>query len=248
MPNPAALHNSPIQSSSGSASPPSSGPILTGRWDIYGPVHKGLRKAHGEMLIRLGSSDWAGEDQDALVADLRSHLAIAAKHLAHEDAHIHPALASRASECVEPLEDQHDHHRARFGLIEGLINALSVSDCRDRAHCGRALYLGFSELVAEDLAHMHHEETVVWPALCEHFTDAELKAMEMDIIAALSPGEVIGFMRLMIPAMSHPERVALLGGVKADAPAEAYAAVIESVEPDLDPAAWARLRSDLGGI
>lgn len=224
----------------------SPGPSLAGRWDIYGPVHKGLRMAHGEMLIRLGCADWAGEDQEALITDLRSHLAIAGQHLAHEDRHIHPALASRAPASVEALEDQHDHHRGRFVRIEGLIDALSVSDHRDRADLGRALYQAFGGLVAEDLTHMLYEETVVWPALCEHFTDAELKAMEMEIIAALSPGEVIGFMRLMIPAMSHPERVALLGGMKADAPAEAYDAVIKSVQPDLDSGAWTRLQSDLG--
>lgn len=229
-----------------SAPSSSSGPSLAGRWDIYGPVHKGLRRAHGEMLIRLGCADWAGEDQEALITDLRSHLAIAGQHLAHEDRHIHPALASRAPASVEALEDQHDHHRGRFVRIEGLIDALPVSDRRDRAHVGRALYQAFGELVAEDLIHMLHEETVVWPALCAHFTDAELKAIEMEIIAALSPGEVIGFMRLMMPAMSHPERVALLGGMKADAPAEAFDAVIEAVRPDLDSAAWARLMSDLG--
>lgn len=221
---------------------PQSNPAgLAGRWDLYGPVHKGLRLAHGDMLRRLGVADWS-TDQGQLVNDLRAHLAIAAKHLAHEEAHIHEAMAQRCPDLMETLEDEHDHHRARFAMVEAQIASLETGFSADRPMLGRAVYLAMTELVAEDLAHMHHEETVVWPRLCAAFTDGEMQAMEMAIIGTLAPEEVIAFMRLMIPAMNRAERTGLLGGMKAGAPPEAFAAVLElAARPTLDAAEWDHL-------
>ncbi|MGR4866714.1 hypothetical protein [Caulobacter sp. LARHSG274] len=206
------------------------------RWDLYGPIHKGLRLAHSQMLIRLGQADFT-HDQSALMADLRTHLALGAKHLAHEDRHIHPALERRAPGAAVALEAQHGHHRRRFAELERSMAKFEGASIPERAARGRALYISFVALVAEDFEHMAEEETVVWPQLCALFDDAELAQIEMDIIAALAPDEVIAFMRMMIPAMAPAERASLLGGLKANAPAEAFAAVIErAARPTLSTA------------
>lgn len=214
---------------------------LAGRWDLYGPVHKGLRLAHGEVLRRLGAADWS-TDQGVLIGDLRAHLALGAKHLEHEEAHIHGAMARRRPDLMEALEGEHAHHRARFAVVEAQIASLETGSDADLPMLGRAVYLAMSQLVAEDLAHMHHEETVVWPGLCAAFTDEEMQAMEMAIISALAPDEVIAFMRLMIPAMDRAERTGLLTGMKAGAPPEAFAAVLDlAARPTLDPGEWEHL-------
>lgn len=215
-----------------------------GRWDIYGPVHKGLRLAHNRMSQRLGAADWAGEDQRTLIADLRHHLRLAASHLKHEDEHIHPALAARDPHTQAELDEQHDHHRARFGVLAGQIANLEAAGPEDLGGLGRAVYHGFNLLVAEDLAHMHHEETVVWPRLCALFSDAELQQLEAAIIGSIPPDDIITFMSFMIPAMNRAERAGLLGGMKAAAPEEAFAAVLElAARPTLSVEDWEDLRS-----
>jgi hypothetical protein len=201
-------------------------PAAAGRWDIYGPIHKGLRFAHAEMTMRLGRADF-GADQSELLAELKRHLAMGAKHLAHEEEHIHAALEARAPGATSALEGQHDHHRARFEVLAAAIRALEHAAPTDRPALGRLLYLGFTGFVAEDLEHMAQEETEVWPQLCALFTDEELMGVEMAIVGSLAPEENIAFMRIMLPAMNPLERAGLLTGMKAGAPPEAYAAVIE---------------------
>ncbi len=193
------------------------------RHDIYGPIHKGLRRAHADLMGRLGWADYT-VDQAPLLADLREHLRLAAKHLAHEEAHIHPALEARAPQAASRLDHQHGHHRSRFAEVEHRTRAVEAGG---GPTAGRALYLEFAQMVAEDLAHMHEEETTTWPRLCALFSDAELLEMEMTIIASLTPADTIAFMRIMIPAMNPAERAGLLGGMKAGAPPEAFAAVFE---------------------
>lgn len=218
--------------------------ITRGRWDIYGPVHKGLRLAHGKMSQRLGAAEWSGNDQGELIAELRNHLRLASNHLKHEDEHIHPALAACDPQAEAELNEQHDHHQARFAVLAGQIATVEAARPQERDEVGRALYHSFNLLVSEDFAHMHHEETVVWPRLCTLFSDAELQAMEMAIIASIPPADTIAFMSFMIPAMTRSERVGLLGGMKAGAPHEAYAAVMElAARPTLSADDWAHLEA-----
>ncbi|MBX3485394.1 hypothetical protein [Phenylobacterium sp.] len=217
-----------------------------GRWDIYGPIHKGLRLAHGALLHRLGAADFASSPPHRLLADLRAHLALAARHLAHEDTVIHPALESRAPEAAAGVDDDHAHHKARLAVLESAIRGIEHAAAADRAALGRGLYLAFSTFVAEDLAHMGREETEIWPRLCDLFSDDELAALEMTIVASLSPADNIAFMRIMLPAMNRAERSALLTAMKSGAPPEAYAAVIEqAARPTLAPADMSHL-SELG--
>ena len=94
-------------------------PDLNGRWDIYGVIHKGLRKAQLEMLMRIGSSDFGDpEEAVAIVSDMRLIMMLGAAHLSHENDHIHRAMERKARAEVDRLEDQHDSHERDFAELE----------------------------------------------------------------------------------------------------------------------------------
>lgn len=221
---------------------------LSGRWDIYGPIHKGLRHALSGLLVRLGNADC--EDRPAyaaLLVELRAQLALSAGHMRHEDEHIHAALERRAAGASERVDAQHGDHRRRFIELEALIEAAEMAWPERRAAAARALYLHFSLFVAEDFAHMHEEETETWPLLCAHFTDDELRAIEMAIIASLPPETGMAHMRIMLPAMTSAERLGLLSGMKAAAPAEELVAVMaRAARPTLPPKEFWDLADRLG--
>lgn len=211
------------------------------RWDLYGPIHKGLRLGHVDLLVRLGQAAF-DDGRPRLLAELRAHLQIGADHLAHEEQFIHPALEARVPGAVAGLEAEHRQHRERFAGLEAAIAAVESAAPDQRPTLGRALYLEFSAFVAEDLEHMRHEEVETWPLLCAHYTDEELAGIEMQIIASLTPEQNIAVMRLMLPAMNRAERAGLLGGMKAGAPPEAYAAVIDlAARPTLPRSDFAEL-------
>lgn len=223
-------------------------PDLNGRWDMYGSIHKGLRKAQLEMLVRIGSADFSNtETAGAIIADMRAILAMASSHLLHENEHVHLAMEKKAPGSAARLEDQHDSHERDFAQLEELLQVMDGADGKQRKTLGRRLYLGFSAFIAHDLEHMHEEETLANPLLQSVFTDAELEEIEMGIISTLTPEKAIAFMRLMIPASNPDERASLLGGMKANAPPEAFKAVIDlAARPTLSEADFADLSNRLG--
>ena len=221
-------------------------PDLNGRYDIYGAVHKGLRKAGCDLLARLGTADFHNaEETGFLIADLRHYLMLAASHVSHEDDHIHEALAAKGLSTTT-LDEQHDDHRTAFRELEELIVAWENAWPLHKPACGRKLYLAFAAYIADDFAHMHEEEAVTGPLLWRNFTDDEMLGIEMRIIASLPPEKSMAFMRIMIPAINPAERAALLGAMKKDAPPEVFQAVIDfAVRPALSVGDFAQLAGAL---
>lgn len=221
-------------------------PALKGRYDLYGLVHKGLRRAQCNLLSRIGANDFADAEATAmLVADMRRLLSMAAAHVEHEDGEIHAAL-KRLSVSTDIVDTQHDDHRAAFGLLEAKLAAVDSALPGEKAEAGRALYLAFAAYIADDLAHMHEEETVIAPLLWQHFSDAELLDMEMRIIGSMPPEENMAFTRAMLPAMNPTERRMVVGGMHQTMPPEVFNAVLEfAIRPVLTAQEFAGLEADL---
>ncbi len=206
--------------------------MSTPRFDIYGPAHKGLRAAHGDILRRLGRADFSAPDE--VLAALRGHLAFCRRHLAHEDEFMHPALAARSPGATAEVERQHDEHLEDFERMERAIAAVERAEKADRPAAGHQLYLTFSTFVAADLAHMHWEETVLFPQLCALFSDAELAGMQAAIVESQGPEDKVVSVRVMMPALNGVERATLLSAIKAMAPQQAYDAIVQfAVRPSL---------------
>lgn len=220
---------------------------LNGRYDLYGAIHKGLRKAQCDLLVRLGNTDYGDARATTdLLSDMRGLLALAAAHVMHEDTHIHSALRDRGTVSTDRLDDQHEDHRAAFAELEALVAAIEAAGPKERTALGRRLYLAFASYIAHDLEHMHEEETVAAPQLWSLFSDAELMAIENRIVGSLSPEKAMAFMQLMIPAIQPAERAAMLGGMKQQAPREAFDAVIEfAARPNLSAEEFADLARQL---
>jgi hypothetical protein len=95
--------------------------------------------------------------------------------------------------------------------------------------------------------HMLEEETVTMPMLHSLFSDAELMAIEGAIVASIPPAETMKIMGDMIPAMHRTERKQFLSFVKAGAPTEAFAMLLQgAAKPNLSPTDWFDLTEEFG--
>jgi len=201
---------------------------MSARHDFYAPVHKGLRLGACRLLIRLGSIDWDDAPAAAeLLADLRAHLVIAAKHLDHEDAEIQVLLQDCAQALGGRLDTDHVHHVETFREIELLMVQLEQARGPARAVAGHALYLGFSRHLGEDLLHMAREEQEALPILHACYDDATLAAAEHRIRAEIPLDRLVDYFRLMLAAASPAERIALMADMRAGAPAVVFETVMD---------------------
>lgn len=217
------------------------------RYDLYASIHKGLRRAQGQLMTRLGAIDALSADDVAqLIRDMRLMISLGRKHLAHENTYIHTEIEKRSVGSSSRLADDHDEHEREFQTIEAMLARIEATAPAARSPLLRALYLRYTAFLAHDFEHMIEEETETLSLLHRLFSDAELATIEGNIVGSVDPDMMMEFIRIMIPAMNPAERLGMLGGMKAAMPVPVFAAIVDmGVKPVLDPADWHKLERAL---
>jgi hemerythrin-like domain-containing protein len=214
----------------------------TPRHDIYAFIHKGLRAFMAHTLVRTGRLDVHDAAELAEVSEeLRALLTICRHHLHNENTYVHTAIAARQPGACDRIAHEHVEHEAAIAELEDMIDALPGD-----AAALRRLYLRLSVFVAENFEHMQREETQMNPALWATHSDEEIMAIEQCIIASHKPQEMQLALRWMLPHLSPEERCAMLSGMRANAPAEAFVGVLGLIRPLLGGRDWRKLSEALG--
>jgi hemerythrin-like domain-containing protein len=214
----------------------------TPRHDIYAAIHKGLRAFMSHTLVRTGRLDVNDPAEVAEVSEeLRALLTICRHHLDNENTFVHPAVAKLQPGPATGIAQEHVEHEVAIAELEAMVGALPNDPV-----ALRRLYLALSVFVAENFEHMQREETQMNAALWAVLTDDEILAIEQRIIASHQPHEMQLALRWMLPHLSPDERSAMLGGMRANAPAEVFDGVLGLIRPLLGGRDWRKLSQALG--
>lgn len=218
-----------------------------GRRDLYAGIHKALRLALTRTLTRVGATDPGdADDVTATLNAVERLLALCEVHLTDEDAFVHPALEAARAGIAARIAGEHVHHAEAIADLRDLVAFVANARDADRAAALSRLYGAFALFVADNLQHMHVEETVHNPVLWAAYSDAELDAIEQRIVASIPPQVMAEALHWFLPALNAPERAAMLGGMRQGMPPEAFAGVLDIAQRTLSPQDHARLTRTLG--
>lgn len=191
--------------------------------DLYGSVHKGIRRALGDVLTRLGNVSFATRAAfEPVLDELESVLRFCDQHIDHEDVFIRPLVERKLPGAYGALDREHLEHTRDVLELRAYASAVRVAEGEDRELLGRTLYLRTSHFVAATLTHMIQEEEVLQPVLERVFSTEELAATHGALLASISPPDMVLSLRIMMPAMSPEERAGLLGGARHAMPPAAF--------------------------
>lgn len=222
-------------------------PASAGRRDLYAGIHKALRLFMTRTMCEVGSTDPADRAAVAAALDQVERLmALCEVHLSHEDAYIHPALERARAGATARVAADHVHHAEAIADVRELARHVAESP---EANLGAALgrlYRTLALFVADNLQHMHVEETAHNALLWSAYADAELDAIEEALLADIPPAVKMGAMQWFLPALNAPERAGMLAGMRQGMPPEAFRAVLDVAQRTLSPHDHARLVRALG--
>jgi hypothetical protein len=217
------------------------------RHNAYAGIHKALRAFMADTLQRIGRADPADEAEvhDA-VSQLLELADLCERHVQHENNFVHPALDARCPGVAQQVSDEHEEHLRHIGRLRDAAWAIARAPADERATALHALYLALGLFVADNLQHMHVEETVHNAALWAAFSDEELLAIHNALVATIPPEEMLMVVRWMLPQLSLPEQVEMLQGMRMGAPEPFFNAVLDVARQHLSQTAWAKLARGLG--
>jgi len=210
------------------------------RVDLYSTVHKGLRAFLADTQLAVGRADASDrEEVDVALRQTRDLLELCRVHLDDENRFIHPAIEARARGAVHRSASDHAEHLASIERIEALVDGVEAA--ADPAEGLTRLYRTLVRFHAENLDHMDYEETALNAILWATHTDEELSVIEQAFVGSIEPATRGLFLRWMIPAMSHSERLELFEVLRGDASSDAFEAALDHARVGLSRQDWGRL-------
>lgn len=181
------------------------------RHNIYNSIHKALRRQMFDTLVALGCADVANDQAlSAILERIDTLLDALRGHALHENEHIHPALEARAPASSLRIGAQHDEHIETISVLKEQCRMVRATCAEEREAAIQDLYRSLALFTAENLRHMHLEETAHNHLLWAHYSDNEIAAIEQSLVAGLTAEELELSLRWMADAAS-PQELARMG-------------------------------------
>jgi predicted ester cyclase len=220
---------------------------LPGRFDLYGPVHKGLRAFLGHTLVGLGQMDPLSDlSVKSALDQLDELLEHCESHLQKEDHYVHPVIDGQRAGFSARIAAEHAEHAHAMLALRAGADALACAVGHERVAAAAALYRRFAGFVADNLVHMEIEESQHNALLWSCLDDAALAAIHARIVAATSATDLALSARWMVPHLAPAERCMLLAGAQATMPATVFDGLMQLLRPHLSPVQLQQLGAELG--
>ena len=231
---------------------------MTATEDLFTPIHKALRSMIYSLGGRLQTVDFADKTASAAVlADLQHEFANAVSatcvlcllhgHAGNEEADIFPSMQPIDAGLIRMLIDDHQQIRRRLIALTKMADELeSIDPPERRTEFGARINRVANEFFAFYLAHMNKEEVTIVPAMKEHFTNEQLRAMQGAVMGAMPPERLATYLRWMLPSLTLGELTGMLSGVKNGSPPQFLQFVNGIGTANVDPARWALVRARVG--
>ena len=214
---------------------------------LYTTIHKTLRARMSALLVRAGQMDAYDEKEcREVVNDLEQLLNVMQDHLKTEDSVLHPFIEARNPGALADIAADHATQKAVIDQLRQYVQAVLPLSGDDRVVFSLFLYRELALFIADNLTHMHTEETANHQLLWSAYSEAELHEIHTAILASIPPEKMALILQWMIPAMSPAERFQMFVEIRATAPAPAFEGALEIARSSLPGRDWGKLTSSLG--
>ena len=214
--------------------------------DLYRDIHKGIRGELFAATLQAGSSDASDRAARlALTGRIDGLVHLLHSHAEHEDVHIQGAIEVHVPASAERIVADHAALDARIAAIHDQSASLAELCGPAARSAADGLYLDLASFVSAYLQHQDLEERVAMPALATAIGPLAVLEIHGAIIGSIPPQEMAESLSVMLPAMNVDDRTELLGGMRAEAPAEVFAGVWGLAGSVLTPADLAAVATRL---
>lgn len=218
-----------------------------GRFNFYAGIHKALRAFMADTLLAVGRTDPTDDAElERTVAQVNELMALCESHVAHENGFAHPMLEARSPGVSSTVAQEHEGHLHHIAHLRDAAQALPSCTAGEREAGLHALYLALALFVADNLQHMHKEETVHNAALWAAYSDVELVEMHDALLATIPPAEMMLVMRWMMPNLTAHERLGVMQDMRAKAPAPVFEGMVDAARGMLGVQDMLKLARGLG--
>lgn len=217
------------------------------RYNIFFPVHKGLRALLFETAQLLQQTNFTDVDEaDDAVERVKTVVSLFESHASKEDNYVFAAISAYEPSVVASFEQEHEEDHALGESLQNWIKAFEYAIAPSaKQTIGDDLTKAYIQFMVFNLRHMAKEEQVINPILWRYYSDEELHGITQTILASIPPQEGAYFSRWMVRGLNNAEILGWLKGVKNAAPQPVFQSLLGIAEEELQPHRWSLVQESL---
>jgi len=198
------------------------------RMNIYVFPHKGLRNLLSQLSMLSGNADYSSAESLENLKKLTKELVtLLDLHVHSEEDVLLPALEEKVPGSTRDNVEEHKQLEKEINAFDEQLKNITVDSSPDS---GAKFYESVYNFNSKYIAHMAMEESEINPMIWANLTDEELMDLQGQIMASLSPGNIMMWFKYIVPALNPFERTIILGGFKENAPAEFFDQVLNMLK------------------
>lgn len=148
-------------------------------------------------------------------------------HAQWENSTLHELLKQRGSSVHLHAENDHLHQDEQLKHLQKLLDDILEHPSEE---LGYQLYLAYRQFVAENLLHLHEEETIILPELQRLYSDSELRKVDFATYQSMTPEQMVDMMELLVPHMNPSDHAHFI-------------ADMTDAQPEKFSQAWPRIKA-----
>jgi hypothetical protein len=216
-------------------------------FDLYRDIHKGIRSELFGATLEAGRVDPADDaGRAALQSQVEDLVTLLVTHAEHEDGAIQPAIEAHLPDLAATVVGDHEVLERRLGQLVEMAAVARVAPEHHRRLRVHQLYVELGSFTSAYLAHQDLEERQVMPALEQAIGVEAVIGIHGAIIGPMPPAELMSSLAVMFPVMNVDDIAELLGGMRAQAPEEAFRAVVSLLRSVAEPTTALAVTNRLG--
>jgi hypothetical protein len=217
------------------------------RYNIFNQIHKALRALLYDTALLLQQTHFADADEaDAALERVKFVVDLFDEHALHEDNYVLTAIQRYEPSVVDMFEQEHVKDHALSEALRGLLKVYRYAILPGvKIDTGHAIHNAFVEFMIFNLGHMAKEEVVLNKILWRYHTDAEILAINQQIVQSIPPHEMAATAKWMMRGLSNAEISHWLKEVEQNAPAPVFAQLLAIAEKELPQQRFLRVSESL---
>lgn len=204
------------------------------RYQFY-REHKYVSAALNDLERLIAKTDFRNQQEiNRINSSFQELMEMLKGHAEYENERLHTLLKKKHSKIHEHAEVDHAHQDEQLLQIQEIIDKLlKASSDEEKVSLGYHLYLIYRKCVADNLIHLHEEETMILPELQRLYTDEELKQVEAQTYRIMTSEEMVHMMQVLFPHMNPSDRMSFLSDIQ-EAQPEKFIAAWQGIAPMLE--------------
>ena len=200
------------------------------RYQFY-REHKYVSSALNDLERAIAKADFRNEEVTNKISnELHSLSEMLKGHAAYENEKLHPLIKNKGATLVLEMESDHLVQEEALENLDFLLQKIKEAKNKDtRVELGYKFYLAYRKFVADNLLHLHEEETLILPLLQTLYTDEELKKVEAETYRIMTAAQMIEMVQVLFPHMNPSDKEAFLRDIK-EAEEEKYSVVLKAIQ------------------